>query len=168
MASLEIILERSAKQYSQSEKEVFAAEKNGYYVEMLKDMKPSDVSDDCIFTLRALREKGIKIAIGSSSKNARLILRQVGLTEYFDAISDGNCITRSKPDPEIFLKAAEMLGLHPEECLIVEDAYSGIDAGIAGGFVTVAIGQACNYDKADHTIKKLSDLMRLPDLCDKT
>ena len=95
--SLEIILERAAKEYSDEEKENMVAEKNADYVELLKEMSPADLSDEVKDTLEELRERGYKLAIGSSSRNAGLILKQIGLGGFFDAISDGTNITRSKP-----------------------------------------------------------------------
>lgn len=122
MASLEIILERAAHRYTQQEKEKMAADKNELYRLLLQNMTPADVAPEARETLDALRRRGVLLAIGSSSKNARLILSRIGLENAFDAISDGNNITRSKPDPEVFLKAAQMLGLQPAECIVVEDA----------------------------------------------
>ena len=83
------------------------------------------------------------------------------MTDFFNAVADGNCITRSKPDPEVFLKAAEMLGEKPADCLVVEDAVSGIDAGAAGGFDTAAIGPAAFYDKPRYRLNSLSDLLSI-------
>ena len=96
-------------------------------------MKPEDCSEEVRETLKELRNRGYKLAIGSSSKNAPIILDQLEMNDFFDAVSDGNNITKSKPDPEVFVKAAEFLGLPADECLVVEDAEAGIDAGNAGG-----------------------------------
>lgn len=159
MASLEIILEKSEKSYTQQEKEAFAAEKNAIYADSLRTMSEKDVSEDVKNTLKTLKERGIKIAIGSSSKNTPTILKRIGLYDEFDAISDGNNITKSKPDPEVFLKAAEFLHLDPSDCLIVEDAKAGIDAGKAGGFAAAGIGEAAAYEKSDYKLTKLSDLL---------
>ena len=161
MASLEIILRKASKTYTQEEKEEMATFKNELYKSYLVKMSPKDLSDDVLYTLKTLKEKGFKIAIGSSSKNTKMILKQLQIIDMFDAISDGTNITHSKPDPEVFLKAAEMLNLDPKECYVVEDAYSGIDAGKAGGFLTFGIGDASNYDKADYHINKLSDLLNI-------
>lgn len=161
MESLEIVFERASRDYTIAEKEAFAAEKNAYYVESLRTMSEKDVSDEVRMTLAALKERGIKIAIGSSSKNTPTILERIGLESAFDAVSDGNNITRSKPDPEVFLKAAEFLGLAPEDCLVVEDAVAGIDAGKAGGFATAGIGEAAAYEKSDYKLRTLSDLLSL-------
>ena len=162
MESLEIILERyKGKPFSDLEKQEIAEEKNATYRELLKTMTPTDVTQEVRDTLKELHNRGYKIAIGSSSKNARFILEKVELLEAFDAISDGNNITNSKPDPEVFLKASEYIGLKPENCIVVEDAYAGIDAAKAGGMIAVAIGDATAYDKADYTLDKFSDLLNI-------
>ena len=142
MASLEIILERSKEQYTDERKAALAEQKNELYRELLMQMSPADLSDEVKSTLDALRARSLKLAIGSSSKNARLILGRIGLGDYFDAVSDGTNITHSKPHPEVFLKAAEMLGLEPGRCLVVEDARAGVEAAVAGGFVSAGLGEA--------------------------
>ena len=101
----------------------------------------------------------MKLAIGSSSKNAKFILERIGLKDYFDAISDGTNISKSKPDPEVFLKAAEYLGLEPQECLVVEDAKAGIDAAVAGAFESAGLGEAASYDKATYPMDSFSALL---------
>lgn len=164
MDSLNILLEKSDVEYSEVQKEAFAAEKNAIYADSLRKMSEKDVSDDVRQTLKTLREKGVKIALGSSSKNAPAILERIGLEEMFDAVSDGNGLEKFKPDPEVFLKAAEKLGLEPKDCLVVEDAVAGIDAGVAGGFATAGIGRAAGYDKADYKIEKVSDILKISDL----
>ena len=161
MQSLEIILERSKTSYTQEEKELFAVEKNAYYVESLKLMSEKDVEEDVVATLKQLKSNGVKIAIGSSSKNAKTILKRIGLIDMFDAISDGNNITRSKPDPEVFIKAAEYLGISAKDCLVVEDAEAGIDAGIAGGFKTAGLGGASKYDKTLYPLREFKDLLSI-------
>ncbi|MBO5523598.1 MAG: beta-phosphoglucomutase [Roseburia sp.] len=162
MDSLEIILERyEGSLLSQEKKEELAEQKNGFYRELLKTMTPADVSDEVRDTLAALRQRGYKTALGSSSRNAKFILERVGLLEAFDEISDGTNITKSKPDPEVFLKAAEFLGEKPEHCLVVEDAEAGIEAGIAGGMRTAAIGEAVSCEKADYKLRQFSDLLEI-------
>lgn len=161
MDSLNIILSYSDQTFSEAEKEVMAEEKNELYREYLQKMTPLDVSDDTRAVLEKLRECGLKLAIGSSSKNTPLILEKTDMAKYFNAVSDGNNITRSKPDPEVFLKAAEYLNLQPCECIVVEDAEAGIDAGNAGGFVTVGIGCAEQYKKTKYPIKSLAELLKL-------
>ena len=162
MASLEIILERSEKVYSQAEKEAFAEEKNETYRELLKTMSPADLSDEVLDTLAALRERGYRLAIGSSSKNTKFILQHIGLGDFFDAIADGTDITRSKPDPEVFLTAAKKLSIAPERCAVVEDAKAGIQAAKAGGMTALALNgdaRACGLE--DYDLKSFSDLLSI-------
>ena len=121
----------------------------------------SDLSKEVKDTLDALRNRGMKLAIGSSSKNAKFILGQLGLFDYFDAISDGNNITKSKPDPEVFLKAAEYMKKSPEKCIVVEDAKAGLEAGIAGGFACAAIGDATKSGLANWNLNTFSDLLNI-------
>ena len=161
MDSLEIILERYDGTLNTEEKEALAQEKNDVYCELLKTMIPADVTTEVRETLTELRNRGYKLAIGSSSKNAKFILEKVALIEYFDAISDGTNITRSKPDPEVFLKAAEFLGIQPEECIVVEDASAGIDGAKAGGMKAVGIGDAYSYEKTDYPIKSFAELLNI-------
>lgn len=162
MESLEIILERyEGTPLSVEDKQSMAEEKNNTYRELLKTMTPADVTGEVRDTLRELKQKGYKLAIGSSSKNARFILDKVELLDAFDAISDGNNITNSKPDPEVFIKASEYIGEKPEECIVVEDAYAGIDAAKAGGMLAAAIGDASSYDKADFVLNTFSDLLNI-------
>ena len=160
MDSLEIILEKyEGPALSQADKEALAAKKNDIYRESLARMSPADLSAEVRETLEALRAKGLKLAIGSSSKNAPFILERLGLGNFFDAVSDGNCITRSKPDPEVFLKAAEFLGLAPEACVVVEDAVSGAQAGRAGGFAVACGGDACAAGTGDWNLSAFSELL---------
>lgn len=162
MKSLDIILERyKGEELSDKKKEELAEKKNKIYRELLNSMTPSDVSDEVRDTVKMLKAKGYNIALGSSSKNARFILEKVGFIDAFDAISDGNNITNSKPDPEVFVKAAEYLGEPCEKCLVVEDAESGIRAGIAGNMATAAIGEAVNSHLSDYELTKFSDLLQI-------
>lgn len=158
--SLEIILERyEGEPLTAEKKQQLMDEKNAVYRSLLATMTPDDVSDSVRGALKKLRDAGYRLAVGSSSKNARFILERVDLTDAFDAISDGNNITHSKPDPEVFLKAAEYLGEKPEDCVVVEDAYAGIDAAKAGGMTAVGIGDAASYEKADYRIQKFEELL---------
>lgn len=164
MESLEIILEKSKRTYTKEEKAAFAEEKNKIYQEYLKTMRPADVTAETRSFLCSLRSMGILLAVGSSSKNASFIIDQVDLRRYFDAVVDGNEITRSKPDPEVFLKAAAKLGLPPSQCAVVEDADAGVKAARNGGFVAIGIGPAKNSAECDAAIDALKDLLKLPDL----
>lgn len=159
MASLEIILEKSTVSYTEEEKVRFATQKNDVYKDLLRNMTPADVSEDVRYTLEKLHEGGVKLAVGSSSKNTPFILERTDMRRYFDAVSDGNNITHSKPDPEVFLKAAEMVGEKPGNCMIVEDAEAGIEAGVNGGFTTASIGDARDKGLGDYKLQKLSDLL---------
>lgn len=161
MESLEIILEKYDKPLTAEEKTALAEEKNGIYKELLKNMTEKDLSSEVRETLKELRNRGLKLAIGSSSKNTQFILERIGLKGFFDAVSDGNNISNSKPDPEVFLKAADFIGEQPQNCLVVEDAYAGIDAACAGGFDSAAIGDAAGYEKATCRMKKFSDLLEI-------
>ena len=142
MESLDIILEKASREYTQEEKEQLAARKNESYVRLLEKMSPDDLSQEVKKTLEILRQRGYKLAIGSSSKNTKKILTQIGLNGYFDAISDGTTITKSKPDPEVFVKAAQLVGEASGDCLVVEDAKAGLEAAIGGGMDCAAMGDA--------------------------
>ena len=161
MESLEIILENSNKYYSKEEKIELATKKNNLYVKYLDELKPSDIYIDTRETLEKLIKEGYKLAIGSSSKNTLKILTKTDLLKYFNTIVDGNRITHSKPHPEVFIKARRELKLEPEECLVIEDAFSGIDAAKNALIKAVGIGDASSYKKADYSIKKLSDIFKI-------
>ncbi len=162
MASLEIILERSAKEYTQEEKVAFAEEKNDYYRELLKNMSPADLTDEVKVTLNELRRRGYLLTIGSSSKNTKFILSRIGLADFFDAIADGTDITRSKPDPEVFLISAAKVGVAPADCAVVEDAKAGIQAAKAGGMTALALfGDAKGCGLEDYDLTSFSDLLNV-------
>ena len=156
MESLEIVLERAEKEYSEDEKLALAERKNGYYKEFITKLTPADILPGAMNTLEELKANGIKVAIGSSSKNTPVILKQIGLSDYFDAVSDGNNITNSKPDPEVFLKAADMLGIPYGECMIVEDADAGIEAGKRAGMKTLSVHGAKDADVAMEDLSESS------------
>ena len=139
MESLEIILSGSSKTFTDAEKERLATEKNDRYRKLLAQMSPADMPAAVRDALTALHNAGLKLAVGSSSKNAAYILERLDANRYFDAVCDGTMIAHSKPDPEIFLLAAEKLGTDPAHTLVLEDSYNGVRAGAAGGFVTVMV-----------------------------
>ena len=155
MESLAIILEKAAKKYSEEEKLAMAARKNGYYVELIGSLTENDILPGALDTLKLLKEKGIKAAIGSSSRNTPIILKQIGLADAFDAVADGNAIKNSKPDPEVFLLAAKLLNLDPANCLVVEDADAGVQAALAGGMRALGVGSAAVNPKATFTAENL-------------
>ena len=147
---------------TEGEKLELATEKNEIYKRLLSDMTPADLPEAVRRTLPVLRERGFALAIGSSSRNTKYLLSRIGLEGFFDAVSDGNNITRSKPDPEVFLKAAQYLSLAPEECLVVEDAKAGIEAAIAGGFDSAAMGDAVKCGLATYSLSGFDGLL---DVC---
>lgn len=169
MESLEIILqqrktaegEKKSLKFSDEEKIELANEKNDIYKGLLKNMSEKDLSYEVKETLQILRERGLMLAIGSSSKNAGTILGRLGLGDFFDAVSDGNNISNSKPDPEVFIKAADMLHMPYGDCLVVEDAFSGIEAACAAGMDCAAVGEACASEKASYALHTFSDLLQI-------
>ena len=158
MASLDILLDSRRTEFTDPEKEALAGEKNERYRLLLGQMTPADLPPEVKDTLEGLRRAELKLAIGSSSRNTPFILERIGLDTFFDAVVDGNCITRSKPAPEVFLKAAEMIGLKPAECLVVEDARAGVEAAVNGGFSCAAIGDAKDDSRAAYHLDAFSDL----------
>ena len=159
MACMNILEELGGKHYTDSEKIAYADWKNEYYRKLLAQMSSDDLSQEVRSTLDALRARGLKLAVGSSSKNAKFILQRIGLSDYFDAVSDGTNISRSKPDPELFLKAAEYLGLTPSDCLVVEDAVSGVEAAHAGGMKAATVGDAAGRGCGDFILSRFADLL---------
>ncbi len=157
MASLEVVLEKSDKVYTEEEKIAFAEKKNTNYVKSLDTLSESDVLPGVDKFLKFLKEKGIKTAVGSASKNAPLILDKTKLLNEFDAISSGLDTTRSKPDPEVFLIAAKKVDVEPCDCLVVEDSDAGIEAAKAGGMLALAVGEAKNNPLADYAAEALDD-----------
>ena len=161
MESLAIVLERYEGDLSALDLAAMAEKKNGLYRTLLSTMTPADVDPAVLKTLRELRRRGYKLAIGSSSKNAGFILERIALRDAFDAVSDGNNIAKSKPDPEVFLKAAAMLNERPEDCLVVEDAEAGLVAAHLGGMKAAGIGLAAASKTADFRLRCLDELLIL-------
>lgn len=161
MESLEIILENYGGTLTGEEKQELAEKKNRLYRELLKQMSEADLTDEVRDTLRELRARGLRLAVGSSSRNAGFILKQIGLGDFFDAVADGNQIARSKPDPEVFLKAAGMLGIPAEKCLVVEDARAGVEAAAAGGMDCAAVGDAAEEGLGSFGLKHFSELLQI-------
>ncbi|MDH6366789.1 MULTISPECIES: beta-phosphoglucomutase [unclassified Breznakia] len=158
--SMEIILKENHTTKSVQEVEELAAKKNEVYLYLLKNYGPGNLTDEVANTLKKVKDLGYKIAIGSSSKNAKLILCQLGIIDWFDVISDGTNITNTKPDPEVFIKAAEYLHLDISDCLVIEDAEVGIDAAIAGGFACAGIGIASKHKDVTYSLTTFSDLLQ--------
>ena len=161
MDSLEIVLEHSHRTYTQGEKEAFAREKNARYQQLLSALTPAHTLPGAREVLDRLHRRGYRLALASGSRNAGLILERTGLGRYLDGVADGTMITRSKPDPEVFLTAASLLGLPPEECAAVDDALAGVRAGRAAGMTTVAFGDAALQRAGDYNIQALEELLPL-------
>lgn len=159
--SFQIILERYDGKLCEEETVRCLHEKNALYRSYLEEMQESDFSEEVKDTLLTLKKEGYKLAIGSSSKNAKFILTRLGAIDLFDAISDGNNITKTKPDPEVFLKAAEMLGINPSNCIVMEDAESGIEAARAGGMESIAIGDAIPEGLSDYKVKRFGEILKI-------
>lgn len=148
MTSLDILLEIGGINLPENKKLELAEQKNNRYVAYIEKMTPDEILPGVVRFLTELKEDGIKIALGSASKNAPLILKRLKLEDYFDAIIDGNKVQNAKPDPEVFLKGAEALGVLPNQCIVFEDAEAGVEAALNGGMKCVGIGSPENLGKA--------------------
>jgi beta-phosphoglucomutase len=157
MQSLDILLEIGGKQFTQSEKIAMAEKKNTLYVSYIEKMSPEETLPGVEKFLQELRKRGIKTALGSASKNAPLILERIGLAGWFDVIVDGNSISEAKPNPEVFLKGAEKLGIIPEHCVVFEDAIAGVEAARNANMYCVGIGEPENLGLADLVIPGFND-----------
>ncbi len=161
MASLEILLEKTDVEYSDEQKEELADRKNDYYRKSLETLSEKDVLPGAKVVLEFFKRKGIKTAVGSASKNAPAILEKTGLIPLLDAVACGLDVAKSKPDPEVFLKVAEKLGVEPEECMVFEDADAGIEAAKNGNMFAFAIGAAKENKKADISATSLEALGKI-------
>lgn len=158
MESLDKILAWGKITKSEQEKLTLASQKNEWYVAMINQMTPTEVLHGTVDFLTAIKDAGYKIALGSASKNSAIILERTQLTHFFDVIVDGNIVGKSKPDPEVFLKGAELLGVQPSACLVFEDAISGIEAANRAGMRSVGIGSPEVLTEATIVVKDLSKL----------
>ena len=159
MESLDIILGFGGVALEPEEKLRLATIKNTRYVEMIKEIDASEILRGAKEYLLALRARGVKIALGSASKNAEIILHNLGVRELFDVVIDGTKISKSKPDPEVFLLGAKGVGVAPAACVVYEDAAAGVAAAKAGGMYAVGIGQAENLPGADIVVPGLYALL---------
>lgn len=141
MDSLNKILEWGNIQLSDDRKIELADMKNAWYVQMISSMTKDEVLPGAINILESIRSTGLKCALGSASRNSSLILERTSLTNYFDVIVDGNSVSSSKPDPEVFLKGANLLGVNPSDCVVFEDGIAGVMAAISAGMKVVGIGR---------------------------
>jgi beta-phosphoglucomutase len=163
MQSLAYILEWGGVQVAEEERLVLAARKNGWYLEMVDSMTAGDTLPGAVDFLAYAREAGKRIALGSASKNAELILERTGIVSYFDVIVDGNSVTESKPDPAVFLRAAAALQCSPAESLVFEDAQAGVQAARAAGMDVIGIGRQHDLADADLVVTDLGVLRRMLD-----
>src|ERR1700712_1092726 len=156
--SLELILQWGGVTKTDAEKEELATRKNNWYVEMISKMTPDEVLPGATEFLQACIDAGIKTALGSASKNSTMILEKTGIAHFFNAVIDGNKVSKPKPDPEVFLKGAEELGMPPQNCVVFEDAIAGVEAAIAGGMKVVGIGSPQVLGKANLVVKGLDEM----------
>ena len=156
--SLELILQWNKAQISPELFEQLLKEKNERYLNLIRDMDPSERLPDVQRVLQVFRDSGCGIALGSASKNARPILDKIELTPYFDVIVDGTNVSKAKPDPEVFLQAANQLGIAPEDCVVFEDAVAGIQAAKAAGMRAFGIGDPEKLTQAERVFKDFTQL----------
>lgn len=158
VASLERILEWANVQLSPEEKDRLLVEKNEDYLAQINDMGKEEILPGVEALLQYAKAQKIPVALGSASKNATPILAKLGISHYFDAIVDGNHVTKSKPDPEVFLKGAELLQQQPQNCIVFEDASAGIAAAKAAGMTTIGMGGAEEVQSADYCFTSMKEI----------
>lgn len=160
MASLEVVLEAGGIEgLTREEKEALAERKNKRYLEMIERLDASHILPGMEEFLKQIRKDGCLTALGSASKSGEMILEKLGLRSYFDVIVDGRLVSKAKPDPEVFLTAARLLGLPSECCIVVEDAKAGIEAARAGSMHCIGIGEEEELGAADKVFKNTAQLI---------
>ena len=157
MKSLDILLETGGYSFDETTKINLADKKNEWYKEYISGVDETEILPGAKELLIKLRELGIRIALGTASKNACLIIERLKLGNYFDAICDGTMVSKAKPDPEVFLTAAAKLGLSPEYCAVIEDSKAGIEAAKNAGMFSVGLGKWEILSEADLIINSLLD-----------
>jgi beta-phosphoglucomutase len=157
MQSLQIILDMGKVTLSKDRKESMADRKNEWFVEYVEAMKPNEIFPGVKQLIGAMRKKGIKVALASSSKNAPRVIELLGIDKLFDVVVDGGMIVDTKPDPEIFLLSAQKLNIKPANCLVFEDAEAGVEAAIRAGMKCIGVGSADHVGKANMVVSKTSD-----------
>jgi beta-phosphoglucomutase len=158
MASLEIILEIGNVKLDEQKKLEYATLKNEWYVEYISKMTPAEILPGSITFINEVRKAGMRTAIGSASKNTPMILERVGIRDLFDAVSDGNIISKAKPDPEVFLKAADMVHVSPDACVVFEDAVAGVQAALNAKMKCIGIGSPSILTKAHFVVSGLYEM----------
>ena len=156
--SLKLILRLGGKQLSAEEFDAALTRKNGWYLEYIQKIGPEEILPGAAEFLQSAKAKGMKVALGSASKNAVLILERIGLVNEFDSIVDGNKVSQAKPDPEVFLKAAQELGVDAEQCVVFEDAVAGVQAALNAKMAVVGIGEASVLHAAHTVLANFSGL----------
>ncbi|RXJ04056.1 beta-phosphoglucomutase [Anaerobacillus alkaliphilus] len=158
MDSLNILLEIGGVELEDTKKEELANKKNDWYVELITHMDKSEILPGTTEFLTLLKEADIKISLGSASKNAKMILEKIGLLHMFDAIIDGTDISKAKPDPEVFLLGAKALNVEPSECVVFEDAVSGVEAAISAGMYVIGVGSKETLHRANDVVQSLAEM----------
>jgi len=158
MASLEIILEIGGRKLNDNRKQEYATLKNNWYIDYISKMTSNEILPGSLRFINELRDANIRVAIGSASKNTPLILKHVGILDLFDAVADGNNVRNAKPDPEVFNKAASMLGIKPENCVVFEDAIAGVQAALNAGMMCIGVGSANILTKAHFVVSGLNEM----------
>lgn len=160
MECLDKLLGRHARTFAPEEKVLLADRKNAHYLEAVSHLTSTDVAPGAPALIMQLRAAGLRLALVSASRNARRVLERLGITDWFDCIVDGSQVTRSKPDPQGFLRAAERLAILPQHCVVIEDADAGLQAARAGGMKAVAIAEAGSHtaELGDLAVREVGDL----------
>ncbi len=158
LRSLDILLEIGGMNKTENERIRLASEKNKFYLELIKNLDSNDLLPRSRSFIIDAKDKGIKIALGSASKNAAYILKKLGIAHLFDARIDGTMVSNAKPDPEVFIKGAELLSLKPSNCLVFEDAQAGIDAAKNAGMKCIGIGSSNILHSADMVVGGLDQI----------
>jgi beta-phosphoglucomutase len=158
MASLEIILEIGNINTDDSTKLEYATLKNKWYTDFISKMTPDEILPGSLDFIKELRKANIRVAIGSASKNTPLILKRVGILELFDAVADGNIVSKAKPDPDIFIKAAEMVNVKPGKCVVFEDAVAGVQAALNAGMMCIGVGSPKILIEAHYVVSGLKEM----------
>jgi beta-phosphoglucomutase len=163
MASLDIILEIGNRLVDDKTKEEYASLKNKWYLDYINRMMPDEILPGSLEFISELKYSGIKVALGSASRNTPLILERLGIGRLFDGVADGNNVSKAKPDPEVFITAAKLVGVPPEECIVFEDAVAGVEAALNAGMRCVGIGSEKTLKDAHFVVSGL-DKMNLKKL----
>ncbi len=158
MASLDIILEIGRMTLDDKKKDEYAALKNEWYLDYIRRMTPDEILPGSLELISELKNAGIKVALGSASKNTPLILERLGIEKLFDAVADGNVVSKAKPDPEVFNEAAKMVGVAPEDCVVFEDALAGVEAALNAGMFCIGIGSEKILTDAHYVVSGLDKI----------